>query len=633
MATLLNTEHAKCFLASEESSRKAACVIDGNEERGKRGTGKLKPASRDSETKNSRTRRTFRDVVADDISSLELFEPGTTLSQPAADEHNPLALSSKVEKKQRGFDTFRGNSRREISSSHATSLVHGSNFGNSSQRPTRLNRLRERAAVDRPENCRVWVTKSPNSDVVKCGKNSDERDKKRCPELIKRGRQCVRASDCAVLPVTRGDGVTRQSVVTSYSTVTGGAPPTTAKREAAGIKLDSQPELTGVQGLSHSTGRKYFPKTTGSQSVSSLRFKADNVACLWANTDRYYSRGCGFNGSGAVSPNGTVVFLRPGCVSVLIKEVGKDVDLGPQLCARSLVVADHVFSSKSDQEFGRDVDLGRLCKTVQHAVTPLENSVSGTAAWFESSFVIGYEKDVDLGIVSVERAPNLTHTTVPQRPGVVKDTRFESSSNRSMIPVGVSESVAVIPVPSYIERSVESSVHFKDMRRHKSSVTFEPTLAPIRFADTMVVYGKNSTKKRFISRTFYEPRVKPRKFAETDFLLPKDTTQRFASFLDYHIDECRRWFKTCVELKARTFTTVHTIPDSSSAASSRRTCRQDVTVNGTANGPGYDGPGASQVFIPPYKVGGKELGEMRFRVPLSKENVDINMNGPLTNGF
>ena len=189
---------------------------------------------------------------------------------------------------------------------------------------------------------------------------------------------------------------------------------------------------------------------------------------------------------------------------------------------------------------------------------------------------------------------------------------------------------------------MESAVHFKDMRRHKSSVSFHPVLAPVRFADTLIVYGKNSTRKRYVSRTFYEPRVKPRRFAETDFVFPKGKTERFASFLDYHIDECRKWFKTCVELKARTFTAVHTFPDSSSSRSASSTSvtspgsRRDVArVDGDdVGGFGFDGPGASQVFIPPYKVRGKDgAGEREFRVALSKDKVDINMNGPISNGF
>ena len=202
-----------------------------------------------------------------------------------------------------------------------------------------------------------------------------------------------------------------------------------------------------------------------------------------------------------------------------------------------------------------------------------------------------------------------------------------------MIPVEVTESVAVVTVPRYAERSVESCVAYKDMRRHKSTVSFQPALAPVRFADTMIVYNKNSTRKRYVSRTFYEPRVKPRRFGETDFVFPKDKTQRFASFLDYHIDECRKWFKTCMELRAKTFTTVHAVPSGSSTSVTSSGSRRDVTVNGPED-VGYDGPGASQVFIPPQKEGAEGgLAERQFRVGLHKDKVDINMNGPVFNGF
>nr|KAG5713154.1 hypothetical protein BaRGS_007681 [Batillaria attramentaria] len=201
-----------------------------------------------------------------------------------------------------------------------------------------------------------------------------------------------------------------------------------------------------------------------------------------------------------------------------------------------------------------------------------------------------------------------------------------------MIPVEVSESVAIVKVPRYAEHSVESRLEYSDMRRHKHEVKFEPTLAPVRFADTMIVYGKNNTRKRYVSRTFYEPRVKPKRFADTDFVFPKDKQQRFASFVDYHIDECRKWFKTCLELKAKTFTTVHSVPG-------HETTTRSVTSSGDVNGVRRDvtlaeGPGASQVFIPPRKQGDGTLAERQFRVALDgKDKMDVNMNGPLLNGF
>jgi hypothetical protein len=60
-----------------------------------------------------------------------------------------------------------------------------------------------------------------------------------------------------------------------------------------------------------------------------------------------------------------------------------------------------------------------------------------------------------------------------------------------MIPVGVTESIAVVTLPRFADRSVESVVRFADSRRHKSTVTFEPCLAPVKFADTCIVYGHN----------------------------------------------------------------------------------------------------------------------------------------------
>lgn len=202
-----------------------------------------------------------------------------------------------------------------------------------------------------------------------------------------------------------------------------------------------------------------------------------------------------------------------------------------------------------------------------------------------------------------------------------------------MIPVHVTESVTVVKVPSIAQRTVESCLRFSDMRRHKEMVRFEPRLAAVRHADTLIVYGHNSTRKRYVSRTFYEPRVRASSWAETDFVRPKTTQRRFQSFLDYHIDDCRKWFKTCVELKARTFSTIYAGHGDASIAGTTTTTTSTMAPSGGYGGV-HDGPGASQVYIPVRPEGNVGFDEREFVVSLTaKDKVDINMNEPLHNGF
>ena len=183
-----------------------------------------------------------------------------------------------------------------------------------------------------------------------------------------------------------------------------------------------------------------------------------------------------------------------------------------------------------------------------------------------------------------------------------------------MVPEQITESVAVVQLPNYQEKYVGSVLDFISMRRFNEGVTFEPVMAPIRYADTFICY-KDSTRKRYVSTTFYQPQMKPRSFKDTTVVFPKRPEKTFVSFLNYHIDECRRWFKTCLEFKAKTYTTSRT--DVGSDADKLRT-------NGLAD----DGDaGVSQVFLPRFNT------DDRFSAGVNKHpRCDINMNGPLING-
>ncbi|KAK3083025.1 hypothetical protein FSP39_011910 [Pinctada imbricata] len=130
-----------------------------------------------------------------------------------------------------------------------------------------------------------------------------------------------------------------------------------------------------------------------------------------------------------------------------------------------------------------------------------------------------------------------------------------------MIPEHVTETVTSTKLPNFEEKFDISTVEFVAMKRFHDQVNFEPVLRPVKFKDTIVCY-KNSTKKRFVSRTYYEPKIKPKVFLETLVIFPKRPERTFVALLDYHIDECRKWFKTTMEFKARTYTTSKIMKDS-----------------------------------------------------------------------
>ncbi|XP_005108953.1 uncharacterized protein LOC101864020 isoform X2 [Aplysia californica] len=183
----------------------------------------------------------------------------------------------------------------------------------------------------------------------------------------------------------------------------------------------------------------------------------------------------------------------------------------------------------------------------------------------------------------------------------------------------VTEAVVIAPTPAYTQTSVYSQLQFADYKRYREEVHLKPLLSPVKYSDTHYLYI-NSTRKRFVSRTFYEPRVKARGFAETTFTCPKTKQENFVSYLDHNVDAQRKWFKTAVEIKARRFRSAQVIPapidiNSNSLTAVDQTRLEQQRLNfpndsssergngGVENGVGerfqeiFD-PGASQVFIP-----------------------------------
>ncbi|OWF36291.1 refilin-B-like [Mizuhopecten yessoensis] len=161
-----------------------------------------------------------------------------------------------------------------------------------------------------------------------------------------------------------------------------------------------------------------------------------------------------------------------------------------------------------------------------------------------------------------------------------------------LTPDHVEETLTVVKLPNFEEKYDVSTLNYDSMKRYHGEVHMEPTMEPVHYKDTIILFS-NCTKKRFVSHTYYEPKVKPKYFSETLVIFPKRPYKTFASCVDYHIDECRKWYRTSMEFTARTFTTnrIQKRKSDKQAASSK-------TGNKSTHDP--DGPGASQIFLPRY---------------------------------
>lgn len=183
-----------------------------------------------------------------------------------------------------------------------------------------------------------------------------------------------------------------------------------------------------------------------------------------------------------------------------------------------------------------------------------------------------------------------------------------------LLPDQVSESVSVFPLPNYEERHNVSYVDLLTMKRYNNAVRIEPCLTPVHHSETIICY-KDSTRKRYKNHTYYEPRPKPKTFSDTMIIYPKTPVKTFVTILEYHIDECRKWFKTTMEFKARTYTT-HKIVDKDRNSSEE----ENVGVVNDSNN-NVTGPGASQVFLPRWN---KEVKSADIHIPVNSELI---MNG------
>lgn len=98
-------------------------------------------------------------------------------------------------------------------------------------------------------------------------------------------------------------------------------------------------------------------------------------------------------------------------------------------------------------------------------------------------------------------------------------------------------------------------------------------------------------------------------------IYPKTPVKSFVTILDYHIDECRKWFKTTMEFKARTYTTckIRGIERNGIEQEERNNAVNDSNNN-------VPGPGASQILLPRWN---KE-NDQDIHIPVTGELI---MNG------
>ena len=170
-----------------------------------------------------------------------------------------------------------------------------------------------------------------------------------------------------------------------------------------------------------------------------------------------------------------------------------------------------------------------------------------------------------------------------------------------MKPDIVSETVTVVSLPNYVEKYDISVLDFMAVKRYQDKVKCEPYLKPVHFTDTIYCFPKKDTKRRYVSQTYFEPRVKPKRFSESVVIYPKRPEKIFVACIDYHIDECRKWFRTSMEFTAKTITTRKIKSNYISEKQINGDINHNTDFNSTS-----DGPGASQILLPRFGLGNEE---------------------------
>lgn len=123
-----------------------------------------------------------------------------------------------------------------------------------------------------------------------------------------------------------------------------------------------------------------------------------------------------------------------------------------------------------------------------------------------------------------------------------------------MIPNRIRTSVCVSPAPSSLLKRDEVCMDLTTAKRYKEGLEFGAKFVPVLYRGSMICYN-GCGRRRYLSSVRCEPRVTPTSYHESIVVYPESRSTTFISSVDYRIDACRRWFKTTVEFKAKTYTT------------------------------------------------------------------------------
>ena len=210
-----------------------------------------------------------------------------------------------------------------------------------------------------------------------------------------------------------------------------------------------------------------------------------------------------------------------------------------------------------------------------------------------------------------------------------------------LLPDNVEETVSLAKLPNYQEKFDISAVSFDTMKMFNNTINCEPILTPVHFKDTMIFFH-NCTKKRFVTHKYYEPRLKPRTYSETLVIYPKRPTKVYVACIDYHIDACRKWFKTSLEFTAKTFTTCRVNQKRKKDKKNKISVNNEEHVNGHQNGEVGSEHGdtqkqqeqhrASSVFFPRFEKYNESPKVDELNNDLDSMIIKTTENGNLTNG-
>jgi len=123
-----------------------------------------------------------------------------------------------------------------------------------------------------------------------------------------------------------------------------------------------------------------------------------------------------------------------------------------------------------------------------------------------------------------------------------------------VVPDTYSETVCLAKVPSTQNDNLGLRLYVGPGPQHcRQTVELGPRQVPVSYQDSLTVYI-NSTKKRYVSKTFYDNRLRPLQYGETHIQRELMTEESHISSLDCKTKDTRRWYKAAVNLTPKVFT-------------------------------------------------------------------------------